>query len=637
MPDKSEYVKLFEPGSIGRLKIRNRIVMPPMATNYAAADGKVTDLMIAHYEQRAAGGVGLIITEGTCPDFPVGKGWPNEAGIDDDKYIPGFKRLVDAVHKHGAKIAMQLHHAGREARQQFTGKQPVAPSSIPASGTADVPRELTVDEIKALVNCFAIAAARARKCGFDGVEIHGAHGYLIHQFLSLRSNKRTDSYGGDLANRSRFLLEVIGAVRSKVGADYPVWCRINAEEMGPKSISSEDLPAIAKMAEKAGCDAVHVSVYGLRTMTDVAGELLPYAESVKKAVGVPVIAVGFMSPEVGNMALLEGKADFIAMGRRLLCDAEIPNKLMEGRPEDIVPCIQCLQCEWKVHTAEGIQCSVNATLGSEYKYPLARASKAKKILVVGGGPAGMEAARVAALRGHDVTLYDSGSKLGGQLLLAGMPPDKQQIKHLVDYLSTQMRKLNIKVEQKAATAELIQKMDPDAVIVATGAASPLIPDIPGLDKIKSLSVAEVLSGRSQIGKRVVVIGGGLVGCETAEFLAAQGKEVTIIEVLPQILANKPPLLQIKTLLSITGRGIVIKTGATCEKVSTEGVTICTPDGTSQTIPADTVVIATGSKTDRRLYDALQGKVGRIILVGDAVEPRSIFEAVADGFKASMSL
>ncbi len=637
MPDKSEYVKLFEPGSIGKLKIKNRIVMPPMATNYAAADGTVTDLMIAHYEQRAAGGVGLIITEGTCPDFPVGKGWPSEAGIDDDKYIPGFKRLVDAVHRHGAKIAMQIHHGGREARKEFTGKQPVAPSPIPASATADVPRELTVAEIKDVVDRFAMAAERARKCGFDGVEIHGAHGYLIHQFLSLRSNKRTDSYGGDLANRARFLLEVIAAVRSRVGADYPVWCRINAEEMGPESISAEDLPAIAKMAEKAGCDAVHVSVYGLRTMTDVAGELLPYAESVKKAVGIPVIAVGFMSPEVGNKALMEGKADFIAMGRRLLCDAEIPKKLLEGRPEDIVPCIQCLQCEWKIHTAEGTQCSVNATLGSEYKYPLARASKARKVIVIGGGPAGMEAARVAALRGHDVTLYDSGPKLGGQLLLAGVPPDKEQIKLLVDYLSTQMRKLKIKVEQKAATAELIQKMKPDAVIVATGAASPVMPDIPGLDKIKPLSAAEVLSGRSQTGKRVVVIGGGMVGCETAGFLAEQGKEVTIIEVLPQIMANKPALVQIKTLISMTGKGIIIKPGATCEKASAEGVTICTADGASQTIPADTVVIATGSKSDRRLFDALQGKVGTTILVGDAVEPRSIFEAVAEGFKAAMSL
>ncbi len=637
MPDKLDYSKLLEPGSIGTLKIRNRIVMPPMATNFADADGKVTDRMIAHYEQRTRGGVGLIIVEGTCPDFPVGKGWPREAAIDRDECIPGFHTLVEAAHKHGAKIALQIHHGGREAQRSFTGLQPVAPSAIPSSRESDMPRELSVDEIAELVNRFAQAVARARECGFNGVEIHAAHGYLVHQFISQRSNRRTDAYGGSLENRTRFLREIIGAIRGKVGADYPLWCRINAEELGPGSISPEELINVAQMAEKAGCNALHVSVFGLRTITDVAGELLPYAEAVKKAVSIPVIAVGFMSPEIGNQALLEGKADFVSMGRRLLCDADLPEKLKQGRPGDIVPCIQCLQCQNGVANNEGIVCSVNATLGTTITYPLSKASNKKKVLVAGGGPAGMEAARVAALRGHDVTLFDKSEWLGGQLRLAVLPPDKQQIGYFADYLRAQLPKLGVNVENKALTPEIVQKVKPDAVIVATGTASPIIPDIPGLDKVQAVTAADVLTGKSKAGQRVAVIGGGLVGCETAEFLAVQGKQVTIIEILPRILNRIPSLAQTKKFVAITSRGIKIMTKTTCEKVSEEGVTVCLPDSSNKTVPADTVVIATGSKPDRSLYDALQGRVGKLVLIGDAVEPRTVYEAVSEGFKAGIGL
>ncbi len=635
MSKLTKFSKLFGPGSIGSMKIRNRIVMPAMATNYADDDGRVTDLMIDHYVQRARGGVGLIITEGICPDFPSGKGWKNEAGIDDDKYIPGYKRLTEAVHKHGAKIAMQIHHGGRQAEQAFTGLQPVAPSPIPSSATSDIPKELTMGEIRDLVNRFAQAAARAKECGFDGVEIHGAHGYLIHQFISFLSNKRADDYGGDLANRARFLLEIIAAVRSKVGPGFPLWCRLNTEELGPGSITLEDLQSVAKMAVKAGCDAINVSIYGLRTFSDEAGALVPFAEAVKKATGVPVITVGFLTPEIGDKVLAEGRADFIAMGRELLCDAELPNKAQQGRLDDITPCIQCLQCQYRLSKGQNVQCSVNAILGRDYKYPLQRSSKSKKIIVAGGGPAGMEAARVAALRGHKVTLYDPGVKPGGQLLLAAMPPHKEQIKKFVDYLTNQMRKLNVKIERKPVTIDLVRKLKPDAVIVATGIASPSIPQIPGLEKSKLVFAGEVLSGHSQTGEKVVIIGGGQVGCETAEFLAEKGKKVTIVELLSQLMVNMAPLRMMNMLMRMYGKEIAMLTNTTCEEVSAEGVKVCGKDGQRQTIPADTIVIATGSMPDKKLYDALQGNAAEIYLIGDAVQPRSVFEAVEEGFKAGM--
>ena len=290
-----------------------------------------------------------------------------------------------------------------------------------------------------------------------------------------------------------------------------------------------------------------------------------------------------------------------------------------------------------VSKGQNVQCSVNATLGRDYKYPLQQAPKSKKIIVAGGGPAGMEAARVAALRGHKVTLYDIGVKPGGQLLLAAMPPHKEQIKKFVDYLTNQMRKLNVKIERKPVTVDMVRKLKPDAVIVATGIASPSIPQIPGLEKSKPVFAGDVLSGRSQTGEKVVIIGGGQVGCETAEFLAEKGKKVTIVEVLPQMMTNVATLRMMNMLMRMYGKAIAMLTDTTCEEVSAEGVKVCSKDGQRQTIPADTIVIATGSKPDKGLYDALQGSSVELYLIGDAVQPRSVFEAVEEGFKAGMDV
>jgi 2,4-dienoyl-CoA reductase-like NADH-dependent reductase (Old Yellow Enzyme family)/thioredoxin reductase len=643
MPNSDEFSKLFEPGYIGRMKIKNRIVMPPMATNYATEDGHVTDLMIHHYEQRAKGGVGLIVVEGTGIDYPGCKGWINEAGIDDDKYIPGLKRLVDAVHREDAKVALQLHHGGREAKQKVAGQQPVAPSPIPAPG-GDAPRELTAAEIETLVDKFAQAAARAKECGFDGVEIHGAHGYLLAEFISSASNKRQDQYGGELANRARFLLEVIRAIRSAVGDDFPVWCRLNGEERGVEGgVTLEETKKVAQMAQDAGCDALHISTYGYGgqatvTFPDKPGGLLPLAEGVKGVVSIPVIAVGSMTPEVAEKALEEGRVDFIAMGRELLCDAELPNKLLKGTLEDIVPCIHCFNCLDKIVVqSKTADCSVNPALGRGPEYGITLVQKPKRVLVAGGGPAGLEVARVAALRGHEVTLYDEGERLGGQMLLACLPPNKERIGDYIDYLTVQMDELDVEVEMgEPVTTDIVKQLNPDALVVATG-MSPAFPEIPGLDKMSPVFAHQVLSDECEVGDSVIMIGGGVVGCETADFLAERGKKVTIIEILPRIAANMILLRRAALLSRLRAKGVVMLSNAHCEEATKAGIVVRTKEGQRETLSAETVVIAAGGRPNNGLYRAFQDKITQTYLIGDAVEPRTILEAVAEGYHIGITL
>jgi 2,4-dienoyl-CoA reductase-like NADH-dependent reductase (Old Yellow Enzyme family)/thioredoxin reductase len=639
---QKQFRKLFEPGCIGSMEVKNRLVMPPMATSLALKDGTVTDRQIDYYEERAKGGAGLVIVEITCVDSPVGKGNVRQIAIDDDRFIPGLTRLAEAIKRHGARVAIQLHHAGRQTSARWTGYQPVAPSSIPMPG-GEQPRELTLEEIATLVTRFGEAAERAKRAGFDGVEIHGAHCYLICQFLSPLSNHRQDAYGGSIENRARFLLEVIAAIRKKVGREYPVWCRLSAVEIGAEGgVTLEDTQVVAKMAEKAGVDAIHVSAHTVTParrppMAQPPCAFVPFAEGIKKVVSIPVIAVSRIPPELGEEVIREGKADFIAIGRPLLADPQLPQKVATGRMEDIRPCLYCLTCldslNWR---KEGVCCVVNAALGREREYQVKPAESPKKVVVVGGGPGGMEVARVAALRGHKVVLFDDGDELGGQMLLAVKPPFKETIETFRQYLVRQVTKSGVELRlRQRFTADLLAELKPDVVVLATG-VTPFIPQIPGIQSKKVVQASQVLAG-AETGEWVVVIGGELVGCETALYLAERGKKVTIMRRGPELAIKVHQFIRIPLIGRLQYRGVSILTGVEYEEVTDSGVVFRNGVGERKVVEADTIVLAAGAKPNTELLASVEGKVSHVLCVGDCVQPRGIREAVEEGYRAGLDI
>lgn len=651
MDDQSSFRKLFEPILIGSMELKNRIVMPPMGTNFGTADGHVTEQSIGYYEARARGGVGLVIVEVTCIDAPVGKTSARQLVVDDDRYIPGLRRLADVIHRHDVKAVLQLHHAGRGAKSSITGVQPVAPSAVPMPyGTligfaGEMPRALTVAEIKDVVARYARAARRAREAGFDGVEIHSTGYYLPAQFLSSTANQRQDEYGGDLQKRARFLLEIIAAVRGEVGKDCPLLCKLSAVEIGEGAgLTAEEGLQVARMAQDAGVDAIEVAgmLWGVNprqrpSTAERPGGFLPLIEAMKKVVTVPVMAAGRMDPVFGEKVLQEGKADLVVMGKGLIADPDVPMKAVSGSVGDIRPCIGCLRCIDNVSIGGGsLMCSVNAAIGKEREYEIQPAARARKVLVVGGGPAGMEAARVAALRGHKVTLYEKRDRLGGQLLQAVVPPKKDHLSGFVDYLTRQMAARGVDVRLGSeATAELIEKAGPDAVILAAGVV-PVPPGIPGVDGPNVLSAKDVLSGAT-VGARITIIGGGVVGCETAEFLADLGKDVTVLEMMDEAAAQMVHALREMLLGRLAMKKVSVLTGVECRRVTGAGVEIATREGVTRTVEADNVVLASGDGPNRTLLEALSKRFAEVHPVGDCVEPQGIAEAVADGYRVALAL
>jgi 2,4-dienoyl-CoA reductase-like NADH-dependent reductase (Old Yellow Enzyme family)/thioredoxin reductase len=638
----SHFPKLFEPGKIGSLEIKNRLVMPPMATNYASKDGEITQRQIDYYAERAKGGVGLIIVEISCVDSPVGRGMIRQISIDDDKFIRGLEKLSEAIKKNGARSAIQLHHAGRQTSSDITGHQPVAPSPI-AGSDGERPRPLTLKAIETLIERFAKAAERAKKAGFDGVEIHGAHGYLVSQFLSPLSNHRQDAYGGSLEKRARFLLDIIKAARSRVGSDYPLWCRLSAMEIGADGgITPEETQIVARLAEKAGADAIHVSAHQVGParrppMAQPPCYFVPYAQAIKEVVSVPVIAVSRIPPEMAEDVIRDGKADFISIGRQLLVDPYLPQKARHGKTEDIRPCIYCLTCLDSMNwSRDGVRCVVNPTLGRERESELKPVRTPRKVVVVGGGPGGMEAARVAASRGHEVVLFDDGDKLGGQLLLAAKPPFKDTLEKFRQYLERQINKLPVDVRlRQKFTVDMVKQLKPDVVILAAG-VRPLVPQIPGIQNKKVVQASQMLMG-AQTGERVAIIGGELVGCETALLLIDKGKKVTIMRRGPELATKVHRFIREPMLSRLKYKGATILTGVEYQEVTDAGVIIKTAIGESQLIEADTVVLAAGSEPNNELAAALKDKVDRVMLVGDCVEPRSMMEAVQEGYKAGLNI
>jgi len=638
--------KLFEPINIGTLDVRNRIVMPPMVTNYGSDTGAVSQRLIDYHVERAKGGVGLGIVEATCVDSPVGRLSPTQLCIDSDKFIPRLNDLAEAVQVYGARIAIQLHHSGRQTTLVATeGRRPVSPSTVPCPPLGTRPRRLTVKEIESLVEKYAEGARRAKAAGFDAVELHGAHGYLIQQFLSPYTNKRRDRYGGDPQRRITFAIDVVESVREKVGSSFPVIMRLSGNEYVEGGLTIEDTKIIARELEEAGVDAIHMSAglresyaWSVQPMAVPRGCLVHLAEETKKAVSIPVIAVGRINdPALAETIIREGKADLVSMGRALIADPELPRKASEGRLDDIRVCVACNQCVMRMGLCLPVSCTVNAAAGRERERKISPTKATKRVLVIGGGPAGMEAARVAALRGHTVTLIEREERLGGQLVLAATPPHKEELENEIKYLVSHIKKLGVKIELgKEATIRTVEEMKPDTVILATGAA-PLIPIIPGVDRKSVVTAWDVLKGKVTVGKNVVVAGGGMVGLETAEFLAAKGISVIVVEMLSHVGIDMESRSRYLLLQRLVKCRVEILTGVRVEEITESGVSVTNEKGNRQHLPAETVVLALGAIPIRELADSLKGKVRELYIVGDCLKPRKAMEAIHGGFYVACEL
>lgn len=643
MISNNTFTKLFEKIQLGTMELKNRIVMPAMGNNYAGDGGYVSQRTLDYYEARAQGGVGLIILGITAVSLE-GRINNTQLTIADDSYITGLRQLAEIIQHHGARAAVQLHHGGRQIMERVTGHSPVSPSPIPTL-TGEMPHELTIDEIQNIVKQFADGAKRAQEAGFDGVEIHGAHQYLISSFLSSATNTRDDQYGGSLENKARFLTEILQATRKATEPNFSIWVRLSGEEYGmDNGITIEETKKIVPILINAGTQAIHVSAYGIRSFsmkapsTDTAGSLIPLAHEVKTVSSVPVIAVGRLNPELAEKVLEDNKADLVALGRSLITDPKLPNKVAAGQLEDINPCIGCLEClERHIFAGTDTVCTVNAAMGREGEYQIIPAKKKKKVVVIGGGPAGMETARVAALRGHQVILFEKAASLGGQLAIASVPPYKHDIHAQMLYLINQVNKTGVDTRvNEEATPEKIMQVQPDCVIIATG-SKPLKPDIAGVDSPSVVQANDALSGNANIGKKVIIIGGGMVGCETGHYLAEQGKDVTIIEVAKRLASDMFPIVRRRLMDGLRSKKVTMLALVTCREINESGVTVTTAENETQTFPADTVVLAVGYQANDNLFKKLQGKVTEIYNIGDSAEPKRIMEAINDGFRTGLSL
>lgn len=638
---------LLSPGRIGKMTVRNRMVMPPMGTNYASDDGFITGRIIRYYEARAEGGTGLIIVE-VAAVAPEGKAISHQVGIWADKFIPGLRCLAESIKKHGARAVIQLHHAGRQTTAKTTGYRPVAPSEIACPICRDTPRALNVDEIRGLVEAFGHAARRAREAGFDAVEIHGTHGYLINQFLSPYSNKRTDEYGGSPGARRRFPMEVYDAVRAAVGEDFPVLFRLNADEGVEGGITPEEGRDFARVLEQAGVDALHVSggVYGsplpiIPTMYEPPLPLAGYAADIKAEVSIPVIAVGKIhDPEAGEQLIADAEADFVSLGRALITDSHFARKVEFGQIKNIRKCIECNQLcvDPLLVYDQPVSCIYNARAGKELDFPFVKARRSRKVVVVGGGPGGLEAARVARERGHRVILFERSGELGGQGRLARKAPHKDRFAEILRYLIYRVEALDVDIRMNSAASEdNVMREKPDAVILATGAV-PVIPALPGIDPRHAITAWDVLEEKVHPGRYAAIIGGGLVGCETAAYLAEQDRRVIILEMQDELAPDQSPSLRGELLQRLhENPAVEIRTNTEVTSIGERSITACSNSQESAIEDLDTIIIAAGAQPYNPLEGMLKPLMNEVYAVGDCDRPRKAAEAIHEAFHVAYRL
>lgn len=678
------YRHLLCEGKIGALTLRNRILVTAMGVSLSEADGHVGERLMAYHEEQAKGGAGLIITGVAGVAWPTGAVQPNQTAISDDRFLPGLTELAKRVHRHGAKIAAQLHHGGLVAGYSADafGEELWAPCYPPPfqgdfidyflpeemagfNGKVPAIRLLSVEDIDLVVGQFGAAAARAKAAGFDAIELHGGHGYLISSFLSPKTNSRTDEYGGSLENRARLLLRVIAAIRENVGPDFPFWVKLDSVEVGKDDGITLNLAIeTARLVEAAGVDAITVSAYHnaamgkLHSASNIPHEPetnIPAAKAIKAAVSLPVIASGRVEPEAADRHIAGGQYDFLAMGRKLLADPHLPRKLAGNSPEAVRPCIYCYTCVSTAYVRQPLRCAVNPETGFECERGASQVA-GKHFVVIGGGPGGMEASLRLKAAGNRVTLIEQGPRLGGTLRFASLAYPANE--RLLDWLIREVEQSSVEVRlATSATPDLLRQLAPDAVIVATGARRdmPAIPgsDLPHVfsgDDMRNLILGETSSELKRktglatrlatrlgaatgvtanlemvrkaskawmpLGQRIVIIGGELVGVELAEFLHERGRDVTVIEPAPRLGKGLLLVRRMRLLAELKEHGVPLLGGVQDILIGKSDVSFTDAGGAARTVPADHVIVAMGASGDVSLADQLRAEGFAVETVGD---------------------
>ncbi len=642
-----KYPTMFSPIQIGSVTVPNRFVVPPMGNNFANTDGTLSDRSLSYYSARAKGGFGLITIESTVV-YAEAKGGPRKPCLFTDDTVPSFRRVVDACHGYGAKVSIQLQHAGPEGNSKLTGFPLKAASAMASHCGGEIPVAMPTEEVYRLIECYGDAAARAQRAGVDMVEIHCAHGYLVSTFISARTNKRTDEFGGCFENRMRLPRLIIETIRKKTGGNLPILCRINGRDEGEGGVTVQDAAVIAAYLElECGVDALLVSrsihlhdEYMWAPNNTHGGFNADLVTEIKKAVSVPVITVGrYTEPQYAELLVKQGRADLVAFGRQSIADPELPLKARTGKLETLTPCIACLLgCVPNMLAGRPITCAMNPAVGRENE--IVPAETKKKVLVVGGGPGGMYAAWMCAKRGHQVTLVEKDNELGGHLLVASYPPAKGEISPAIRSLIVRCREAGVDIRLGiTATPELVRELSPDAAIVATGSV-PLILNIPGLADCGYVNAEDMLTGRQNVGKRVLIVGGGMVGAEAAEHLAERGHDCDIVEMKPIVGEDIMPEPRKYIMASLEEHRVGQFVNARVSEFFTDGVRYTnTVDGSAGELRGyDSIVLAMGYRSNNTLGESLEKLVPQVFVIGEARQaPGNSMIATGDALNAALSI